>query len=339
MDIKISVIVPVYKVEQYLERCVKSILEQSLKEIEIILVDDGSPDNCPAICDQYAAQYKNIKVIHKENQGLGFARNSGMEVASGEYLAFVDSDDYIAPDSLKQLYEETQKHHADTVIGLYNRVNNDGSIVKGQALEKNITYSGHEEILEHVLKNMLGSPKEYYDDIYLMMSVWMGLYSRKIIEENKIRFPSERQYISEDLIFDLDYFPKCRCVRISDIDYYYYCENGASLTLSYRPDRLEKNKILFREMESKCNEIGLDADERLFRSFLGRARQCIYSECQNKSMPDALRSITEICKDEQVRESLAGYTPLKKFKKHYLIWLVMKHRLSLVFYVLCKVFK
>lgn len=339
MDIKISVIVPVYNVERYLERCVKSILEQSLKDIEIILIDDGSPDNCPAICDQYASQYKNVKVIHKENQGLGFARNSGMEMASGEYLAFVDSDDYIAPNSLKRLYEEAQKYHADTVIGLYNRVNNDGSIVRGQAPKKNITYSGHDQILEHVLKNMLGSPKEYYDDIYLMMSVWMGLYSRRIIKENNIRFPSERQYISEDLIFDLDYYPKCNCVRVSDINYYYYCENGASLTLSYRPDRLEKNKILFREIERKCKDIGLKADERLVRSFLGRARQCIYSEVKYRPAINAIKSISGICKDEMVQNAVSVY-PLKYLTpKQKVLMLGIKYRISILLYFACKVGK
>jgi len=92
---KVSVIVPIYNVEKYFERCMRSLLNQTLKEIEIILVDDESPDNCPAMCDEYAGTDNRVKVIHKKNEGLGFARNSGLEIATGEYVAFVDSDDFV----------------------------------------------------------------------------------------------------------------------------------------------------------------------------------------------------------------------------------------------------
>ena len=93
--IKVSIIVPVYNVEKYIDRCMKSLMNQTLHEIEIILVDDGSPDSCPQMCDEYAKQDTRVKVIHKENAGLGYARNSGLEIATGEYVAFVDSDDYV----------------------------------------------------------------------------------------------------------------------------------------------------------------------------------------------------------------------------------------------------
>ena len=100
----ISVIVPVYKVEQYLDRCVESILAQTFKDLEIILVDDGSPDACPQMCDKWAEQHQNIKVVHKPNGGLSSARNAGIEVASGDYIGFIDSDDYILPDMYECLF-------------------------------------------------------------------------------------------------------------------------------------------------------------------------------------------------------------------------------------------
>ena len=99
----VSIIVPVYKVEKYLARCVESLINQTLKNIEIILVDDGSPDNCPALCDKWAEKDERIKVIHKENAGLGFARNSGMEIAEGRFIGFVDSDDYVKNDMFEQI--------------------------------------------------------------------------------------------------------------------------------------------------------------------------------------------------------------------------------------------
>ena len=100
---KVSIIVPIYNVEKYLHRCVDSIINQSHKDLEIILVDDESPDKCPEMCDEYAKQDSRVKVIHKKNGGLGYARNSGLEIATGEYVAFIDSDDYVEPDMVEKL--------------------------------------------------------------------------------------------------------------------------------------------------------------------------------------------------------------------------------------------
>ena len=113
MEPVISVIVPVYKVEAYLDRCVKSLLAQTYTNMEILLVDDGSPDNCPAMCDVYASQHENIRVFHQENKGLSGARNTGINHAKGEYLAFVDSDDLWSPYFLESLYKALKETDAD----------------------------------------------------------------------------------------------------------------------------------------------------------------------------------------------------------------------------------
>ncbi len=116
-DTLISVIVPVYKVEAYLNRCVDSILGQTYKNLEVILVDDGSPDGSGAICDAYAEKDARVRVIHKENGGLSSARNAGIDIAKGEYLAFVDSDDWIEPETYKTMLELAKKHNAKMVCG------------------------------------------------------------------------------------------------------------------------------------------------------------------------------------------------------------------------------
>ena len=116
MQPKISVIIPVYKVEKYLDRCVNSVLNQTLKDIEVILIDDGSPDGCPAMCEEYKKKDNRVRVIHKENGGLGYARNSGLEIATGEYIAFVDSDDFIEEDMYESLYSDAIKYNADVVL-------------------------------------------------------------------------------------------------------------------------------------------------------------------------------------------------------------------------------
>lgn len=118
---KISIIVPVYNVEKYLEKCVRSILAQTFTDFELILVDDGSPDSSGAMCDQFAEQDQRVKVIHKENGGLSDARNAGIEIATGEYLGFVDSDDYIADDMYELLYTNIVKEDADlSICGIYD---------------------------------------------------------------------------------------------------------------------------------------------------------------------------------------------------------------------------
>ena len=116
---KVSVIIPIYKVEKYLSRCLDSVVNQTLEDIEIVLVDDGSPDSCPEICDRYAKKDSRIKVIHKKNEGLGYARNSGMLIATGEYIAFLDSDDYVSKDMYEKVYSELKRTDADCCVTGY----------------------------------------------------------------------------------------------------------------------------------------------------------------------------------------------------------------------------
>lgn len=138
MGLKLSIIVPVYKVEPYLRKCVDSLFDQDLArdEYEIILVDDGSPDRCPAICDEFARRYGNIKVVHRENGGLSAARNSGLDVAQGEYVQFVDSDDYLEPNVLKTLVTRMDAGRLDVLRFNYQNVNERGEIFEPNKVSK-----------------------------------------------------------------------------------------------------------------------------------------------------------------------------------------------------------
>ena len=118
----ISVIIPVYKTEKYLVRCLESVINQTYKNVEIILVDDGSPDKSPELCDNLAKKYQSIKVIHKENGGLSSSRNAGLDIASGDYISFIDSDDYIDQYMLERLYHAITKHDADVAMLRYKEV-------------------------------------------------------------------------------------------------------------------------------------------------------------------------------------------------------------------------
>lgn len=138
MGLKLSIIVPVYKVERYLRKCVDSLLAQDLSgdAYEIILVDDGSPDKCPSICDEYAAKYQHIKVVHRENGGLSAARNSGLSFARGEYVQFVDSDDYMEPDVLKTLVAKMDTDRLDVLRFNYQNVNEKGKVFEPNKVSK-----------------------------------------------------------------------------------------------------------------------------------------------------------------------------------------------------------
>lgn len=157
--VKLSIIVPIYSVEQYLRKCVDSLLNQDIpsSEYEIILVDDGGHDKCPQICDDYAAAHKNIRVIHRENGGLSAARNSGIEVAQGEYIMFVDSDDYIEPNVLKGLLSQIEKEDLDMLRYNYQNVNEKYEVFSpNKAQKRDVDYSESVTDGEDFLNNRLG---------------------------------------------------------------------------------------------------------------------------------------------------------------------------------------
>lgn len=337
-SIYVSVIVPVYNVEQYLKRCVNSILEQTEKNIEIILVDDGSPDSCPQLCDEFAAQDNRIKVIHQENAGLGMARNSGLEIASGEFVMFVDSDDYIVPYAIEILYHTAKTSNADTVLAGYYRKNTT-KIQECLLPFKDECFEGKAEIINNVLINMLGSPQDYYDDIFLKRSVWGNLYSLRLLKKNNILFCSERKFISEDLIFDTEYYPIANKVAVSSKPVYYYCVNGESLTLSYNKDRFNKQVILFHELKRRAKKLDLNIDERLNRSFIGNARQCIYSEAKHCTPIQAMKGISLICKNEELKKILKKYHSSAMPFRQKVFQGLMQMNFSFGIYLICRIFK
>ena len=206
----ISIIVPIYNVQKYLDRCMKTLLNQTYRNIEIILVDDESPDECSKMCEEYAQIDQRVKVIHKKNGGLGFARNSGLEIAQGKYIIFVDSDDYVTENMCHLLYEAAKKYEADVVYGGIFYA--DGEKIKeSKVVTKERVWKGKQEVKDLLLDFIATEPNEKKDTI-MEVSVWKALFRKKVFDEYDISFVSERQFISEDVIFDIDYLSKCNCV-------------------------------------------------------------------------------------------------------------------------------
>ena len=223
----ISVIVPVYRVEKYLERCVKSILSQTYKNLEVILVDDGSPDQCPAICDACAEKDARVKVIHQENKGLSGARNAGINAASGEYLAFVDSDDYVSPHFIEELYQLLKDTGCAIGQCRFSYVKGEGLVEEGDSAF--CIYRG-----ESLMEQLYG-PEE---KATCFVVAWNKLYRAELFKETGIRYPEGRIHEDEATTYRL--FHEAKKLAFLDRALYgYYTENGGSITSVFSAKRLQ----------------------------------------------------------------------------------------------------
>jgi len=242
---KLSIIVPVYKVEKYLDRCIQSILGQSFSDFELILVDDGSPDSCGEKCEEWAKKDSRIKVIHKKNGGLSDARNAGIDIAQGEYIGFVDSDDYIKPDMFEVLIHNIEAFDADISICGYIDVYANGC--RNESLDKKVYVWNQEEAIRNILLGKL-----------LSVHAWTKLYKRKLFET--VRYPvgkvSEDAYVIMDIMFQVD-----KAV-FTPYSAYYYVHRGESINTSkYREIDLtrieahEKNYRLVKDRYPKMERL------------------------------------------------------------------------------------
>lgn len=214
---EISIIVPVYKVEPFLDRCIKSIVEQTLEDLELILINDGSPDNCPMICDAWAEKDSRIKVIHKTNGGLSDARNAGLDIATGKYIGFVDSDDYIKKDMYEILLNVLNSTGADFIKSNYISFEEE-TIPVYESVETRITVFNAVEALENFMN------EEYSCEKPMKSTIWDGLYKKELF--SNIRFPKGK--INEDTFIFPELILKAKkIVHINEAFYYYYKRPGS----------------------------------------------------------------------------------------------------------------
>lgn len=253
--IKVSIVIPVYNVEKYLERCLLSIVNQTYSNLEIILVDDGSPDNCPSMCNEWAQKDNRIKVIHKQNEGLGYARNTGIEHATGDYICFFDSDDYIALDTIEKCVHIAKQEGTDIVSFGYNNVNNKQEIYKTTIpCPSKYVYEG-KEIHEYFLPNLIAPDIISGEITNLWMSACGSFCRAKVIMDSGWRFVSERTIISEDVYSLLRLYYNVKKVAVIPKAFYYYCDNAKSLTHTYRKDRYIKIKGFYDACIKECNNL------------------------------------------------------------------------------------
>jgi len=324
---RISVIVPVYNVERYLERCVASIQNQTYRDLEIILVDDGSPDRCPELCEELKQKDPRIKVVHKENGGLGYARNSGLEVATGAYVTFVDSDDWISRTHIANLYEAAEKYGADAAIGAHTNVSAEGEqVVRPSQLPEKL-YEG-QAITDEILLPLIGPDVGIVRDVQLESSCCMNLYRMDLIRAHGLRFVSERDVVSEDMFFNIDFFCVSDRVAVTKEVGYFYCWNQESISRKYDPKRVDRTHKFYAELKRVLRDRGLAerAGCRVERAYLMNIRFAI-RHIVRSDLPrkEKLRQIRGVLESDITQKALDAY-PIQTFVPAMRLWAELMRR-------------
>lgn len=259
----ITIIIPIYKVEKYLKKCVQSVINQTYSNLEIILVDDGSPDNCGKICDDYAKEDKRIKVIHKLNGGLSDARNKGLDIATGKYVYFLDSDDSISKDAIKYLYHIIKENNADIAIGKMKEV-----------FKENYSFNQEEILLKENLKDTIKLyTKEQALEEMLYNTEFTNMACNKLYKKrlfSKIRYPVGMLYEDLGTTYKLISCSE-KVVLGSKITYYYLANRKESI--------MNKNYNSTRMQALKFAEEILEFIQREYPKIEKAAIARLYMEC------------------------------------------------------------
>lgn len=251
----VSVIVPVYNAQKSLARCIDSILNQTFKDFELILLDDGSTDTSGEICDRYAEIDERVRVIHKENSGVSDTRNRGLDIAEGKYLQFLDSDDWITPEAIGLFVRTAEENQCDMVIADFYRVIGERVSQKG-AIEE-------DGLMDQVTfaENMLQKPADFYYGV-----LWNKLYKREIVESYRLRMDSSVSWC-EDFMFNLEYVRHIRSVYALKVPVYYYVKTKGSLVsqgMSVKKT-IQMKRTVFEYYNSFCKDVFDEEDYEKYK--------------------------------------------------------------------------
>lgn len=253
----VSIVLPIYNVEKYLDRCIESLVNQTYENLEIILVDDCSPDRSAQICDAWAKQDARIKVIHKTvNEGQGIARNNAMDIATGEYICFFDSDDYIGSNmAISTLVEAAEREQAEIVVFGLKNIAPDGTVTDQFVPQVGTrTYRGR-EVQDEFLPEFVSPDPNGSGERLFYMAAWLVMYSLRKIREIGWHYVSERKIISEDVYSLMNLFDAINTVTVVPEAYYCYCANDStSFSRKYTPNRYDRIKHFYQETVKLCHE-------------------------------------------------------------------------------------
>ena len=311
MSKTISVIIPAYNAERFLGESLDSVLAQTYTELEIIVVNDASSDGTAAVIERYAARDRRVRAVHKSvNEGVSYARNDALDLATGEYLLFVDSDDWIEPDTCQRAVESLQTHGADLVLWSYIR--EVGADSRPKRIFEGDQIFGEDTVREKLYRRMAGAYGEELaqpENADALCTIWGKLYRRKLIEENHIRFPDIRKTGTyEDGLFNLEVMRHVRsAVYLDDYLYHYRRSLDNSLSTYYKADLPQKWKYMFHLIRSHIqrNEPGEDFSRALSNRIALSLISLGINEAENRAGARAVvRGLRSILRDEEYRSAV-----------------------------------
>ena len=329
----ISVIIPVYNAEKYLEECIKSLLSQSLYDCQFIFVNDGSNDNSVDIIRSYIKKDKRITLINQKNQGVSEARNTGILNAKGEYIGFVDSDDYVDSDMYKVLYKDIKNEKCEVLISNFEEELNGNKYVRRYSLKEN-------QVLDKTyIQNNIVS---FFIKDDSLNTVCNKLYKKSIIDEYNIRFPKGLP-LGEDGIFNMIYFSKCNSCKYIDYTGYHYREVHGSATRNlHKHDYFQRELDVYNFDLEKLIDIPQNINIKSLKSIklINNIKSNIYiyfDKNQDQSIFYKCKYIKRIVNKKEIKEALEIYLSNVNITGRYekLFLFCMKNKLTILLYILC----
>lgn len=331
---KISTVVPIYNAQDYLYKSIESIQKQTLQEIQIVLVNDGSIDNSLSICREFQKKDERIIIVDKPNGGVSSARNAGMEVAVGEYISFIDPDDWIDVDMYENLYNRLKEVDADVAICNYVIENNGKSTEFLLNLKQDVLNG--EEISNQLIHNMIGSTS-LNSKVIIMGSVWRLIIKKELIIENKFQFDTEIPFM-EDLLFCVQILKRSNRVVIDNGVYYHYVTNSNSAVTSYRNEMHYIQLKVYKKLEQilKTGKMNSNLQKRLNIRYLDMQIRSIINEVHKnneKKMKHKVSMIKMLCKDKKLKSILKQLDNEKTTIPKKIVLKAIKYESGLYLYV------
>lgn len=312
-QIAITIIVPVYNGEMYIERCLESLINQTIKNIEIIVIDDGSTDNSKNLIEKFRKKDKRIRAIYNTNHGVSYSRNIGIENATGEFIGFVDIDDYVDCNMFKFMHEKSK--NMDVVYCGHISMNKHGNI-REMPTKKEIILKKPCEIKEEIYKSVINVSR------FCFGMCWNKIYRSELIKSNNIRFDQFRK-IGEDFKFNLDVFSICKSCLIMPNCLYYYNKTNLSSTRKYIENMIDIDILNYRTRMAYLKIWNMEGEEYIYKThniFIDSVYSCIRNEIINnsqQSLKNKINSVDNLVNNKEVNDIFNNIEKNKLYKSYY----------------------
>ena len=339
---KVSVVIPVYNTKTYLEQCVVSVITQTFKDLDILLIDDGSTDGSSDLCDQLAASDKRIRVIHKENEGVSAARNLGLDEATGEYVMLLDSDDWLDMDAVETLVKKADSESTDVLHFNYIREFEGKSLVKANTFLEEKLYTGEEcKVVCRQLLGLTGRELAHPESMNFLASCGLNFYRNSLLKELGVRFVSLQEIGSfEDGFFNFNVFLHVKRFAFIDCPFYHYRKtNVSSCTSNYRKEYVARQLLLFDKIRVVIDKEGCwdyFSEAYYNRIALSTMEACLNAMCNQAGFRACFHEIGEVLRNEQFKKAYESFDISQMSFKWKFYFFFIKHSMVLPTYMMTR---